>query len=47
MGYVRSPFGDFETYLRNVVGSDEDDIHKFFKTIHFMFHEIPPENYSI
>ena len=26
MGYARSPFRDFEGFLRNVVGSDEDDI---------------------
>ena len=26
MGYARSPFRDFESYLRIVVGLDEDDI---------------------
>ena len=26
MGYARSPFGDSESYLRVVVGLDEDDI---------------------
>ena len=26
MGYARSPFRDFENYLRIVVGLDEDDI---------------------
>ena len=25
MGYARSPFRDFENYLRIVVGLDEDD----------------------
>ena len=27
MGYGRSPFGDFESYFRIVVGLDEKDIH--------------------
>ena len=27
MGYARSSFRDFESYLRIVVGLDEDDIH--------------------
>ena len=26
MGYARSPFRDFETYVRIVVGLDEDDL---------------------
>ena len=26
MGYARSPFRNFESFLRIVVGSDEDDI---------------------
>ena len=31
MGYARSPFRDFESYLRIVVGSDEDDIRLILK----------------
>ena len=27
LGYARSPFRDFENFLRIVVGLDEDDIH--------------------
>ena len=26
MGYARTPYGDFESYTRIVVGLDEDDI---------------------
>ena len=25
-GYAQPPFSDFESYLRTVVGSDEDDV---------------------
>ena len=35
--YARSTFRDFESYLRIVVGLDEDDIKKNFKTILFNF----------
>ena len=31
MGYARSPFSDFESYLRIVVGLDEDDIQLLLK----------------
>ena len=31
MGYARYPFRDFESYLRIVVGVDEDDIRLTFK----------------
>ena len=31
MGYARSPFRDFESYLRIVVGLDEDDIRLILK----------------
>ena len=31
LGYARSPFRDFECYLRNVVALDEDDIQLFLK----------------
>ena len=33
MGYARSPFRDFESYLGIVVGLDEDDIQKIL--IHY------------
>ena len=31
MRYARSPFRDFESYLRVVVGLDEDHIHSILK----------------
>ena len=33
MGYARSPFRNFESYLRIVVGLDKNDIQIDFKTI--------------
>ena len=33
MGYARSPFQDFESYFRSVVGLDKDDIQLIFKKI--------------
>ena len=37
MGYARSPFRDFESYLRIVVGLDEDDIQLNLKKIQSKF----------
>ena len=31
MGYARSPFRDFESYLAIVIGLDEDDIQLILK----------------
>ena len=31
MGYARSPFSDFESYLRIVIGLHEDDIRLILK----------------
>ena len=49
MDYVRSPFQDFESYLRIVVGSDEDDIQLILKqhNSYFVTYELPPGNYTI
>ena len=49
MGYGRSPLRDFESYLRIVVGLDEEDFQlfsrNFFST--FIKYEIPHRIYSI
>ena len=47
MGYGRSPFRDFESYLRIVVGSDEDDIHLISKhyNSYFITYELSPGIY--
>ena len=37
MGYAGSPFRDFESYLRTVVGLDEDDIQHFSKHYNSIF----------
>ena len=49
MGYARSPFRDFEIYLRFVVGLDEDDIQMTLKQYNsnFVTYEISPGMYSI
>ena len=49
MGYARSPFRDFESYLRNVVGLDEDDIQLISKESNSksLTYEIVPGFYSI
>ena len=49
MGYVRSPFRDFESYLRIVVDLDEEDIQLFLKQYnsHFIIYEISPGIYTI
>ena len=49
MGYGRSPFQDFESYLRIVVGSDEDDFQLILKHINstFIKCEIPISVFSL
>ena len=49
LGYVKSPFRDFESYLRIVVGLDEEDIQLFLKQYnsHFMTYELCPGIYTI
>ena len=49
MGYARSPFRDFESYLRIVVGLEEDDIRLILKHYNekFITYELEPGNYSI
>ena len=49
LGYARSPFRDFESYLRIVVGLDEEDIRLFLKQYnsHFITYELTPGIYTI
>ena len=49
LGYTRSPFRDFESYSRIVVGSDEEDIHLILKQYnsHFIPYELTPGIYTI
>ena len=49
LGFARSPFRDFETYLRVVVGLDESDIHINIKqkNSNFITYEIPPGIYPV
>ena len=49
MGYARSPIRDFESYLRIVVGLDEDDIQMNLKQYksNFVTYEIAPSIHSI
>ena len=49
MSYARSPFREFESYIRIVVGLDEDYIQLFLKQYNsnFVTYEIPPGIYSI
>ena len=37
LGYVRSPFRDYESYLRFIVGLDEEDIHLVLKQFNSNF----------
>ena len=48
MGYARSPFRVFESYLRIIVGSGENDVQSFLKQdiSSFVTGEIPPSVYS-
>ena len=49
MGYARSPFRDFESYLRIVVGLDDDDIRLILKqyNANFVTYELSPGIYTI
>ena len=49
MGYAPSPFRDFESYMRIVVGLDEDDIQLLLKqyTLNFVSYEVPAGVYTI
>ena len=49
MGYGVSPFRDFESYLRIVVGLEEDDIRLILKqyNANFVTYELDPGNYTI
>ena len=49
LAYAKSPFRDFETYLRIVVRLDEEDIQLISKEYnsHFITYELPPGIYSI
>ena len=49
MGYARSPFRDFENYLRIVLGLDENDIQLFLKEYNSFFnnYELSPGIYTI
>ena len=49
MGFARSPFRDFESYLRIVVGLDEDDIRLILKQYNeiFIIYELSPGIHTI
>ena len=49
MGYARSPFRDFESYLRIVIGLEEDNIRLILKQYNekFVTYGLEPGNYSI
>ena len=49
LGYAKSAFWDFESYLRIVVGLDEEDIQLFLKQYnsHFITYELTPGIYTI
>ena len=49
LGYSRSPFRGFESYLRIVVGLDEEDIQLILKqnNSHFITYELTPGIYTI
>ena len=49
LGYARSPFRDFEIYLRFIVGLGEDDIRLISKQYNenFVTYELEPGNYTI
>ena len=49
LSYARSPFRGFESYLRNVVGFDGEDIRLALKqhNSNFVTYQIPPGIYSI
>ena len=49
MGYARSPYRDFESYLRVVVGLEEDNIRLILNQYseNFITYELDPGNYTI
>ena len=49
MRYARSPFRDFESYFRLVVGLEGDDIRLILKqyNANFATHELHPANYTM
>ena len=49
MGYARSPFRDFECYLRIVIGSIEEDIQLILKQYNsnFVIYKIEPGIYTM
>ena len=49
LGYARSRFRDFESYLRMIVGLDEDDIRLILKqyNANFVTYELDPGNHTI
>ena len=49
MGFARSPFRDFESYLRIIVGLEEDNIQLILKQNNekFITYELDPGNYTI
>ena len=49
MGFARSAFRGFESYLRIVVGLDQDDIQLLLQQFNSIFitYEIPPSSCSI
>ena len=49
LGYARSAFRDFESYLRIAIGLEEDNIHLILKQYNekFVTYELEPGNYSI
>ena len=49
MGYARFSFRDFESYLRIVVGSDEDDIQLILKQYisNLVTYDLIPGTYTI
>ena len=49
LGYAKSPFRDFESYLRIIVGLEENDIQLILKQYNekFITYELDPGNYTI
>ena len=49
MGYARSPFRDFESYLRIIIGLEEENIKLILKQYNekFITYELEPSNYTI
>ena len=49
MGYARSPFRGFESYLRILFGLENDDIRLILKQYNekFITYELYPANYTI